>query len=538
MRYFRSRRFVSASFLLVLFVWILLLSVARENSPTDHEFYPTMTDSVSKVVTGLLVKFCLKPFACTAPAGAKLIPLDPHASIFSPGRYFLVVNTSNFNEAQQAVTDVMLVPRGTVPDGLENWRQSYSFGSKVLWYHTDIDVDTDDKKFICDIDVLFGDKDMVDSRPYWQFQPDPVPLPWTTEVQGHFSLLKLSRLEQAAVVSELDIFNQLKYGGIILAHQPKFKIMQLSDLHFGQDTGACNLKNGPCLSDSRTAAFISNSIAAELPDLIVITGDMIDSKRTKHWKSAILKALAPVLHSRVPFVFTFGDLDVDSLADKPRILQFISSLPNCYNVLPTVGNIHGLTNYNLRVHRSSSPQASPTNINTDHPDMLVSLLDLERNKIDSTQINLLYRMNTIYSSPTMFKLLFFHFPLPNFRPTGKFKLVGSYNEKHVLTTATDNKFRDDIVDCGYHVVSVGHEHENDACVLNEKLDPNNPDRNLNEIWLCYNAVTGDSGLTALDTSYDRKMRIFETDFIKKTLISWKRSELMQAAFDHQMIRQL
>ena len=170
--------------------------------------------------------------------------------------------------------------------------------------------------------------------------------------------------------------------------------------------------------------------------------------------------------------------------------------------------------------------------------MLVSLLDLERNKIDSTQINLLYRMNTIYSSPTMFKLLFFHFPLPNFRPTGKFKLVGSYNEKHVLTTATDNKFRYDIVDCGYHVVSVGHEHENDACVLNEKRDPTNPDRSLNEIWLCYNSVTGDSGLTALDTSYDRKMRIFETDFIKKTLISWKRSELMQAAFDHQMIRQL
>lgn len=500
------------------------------------EGYPSTTSSVSRVVTRLLVKFCLKPFSCSVPDGSSLMALDPHASIFSPGRYFLVVETADFSTATHAVTDVAVVARGKAPEALEKWIQSYSFGAKVLWYKSE--AVTDDVPFVCDVDILFGDKDMIDSRPYWYFQPEAVALPWTTEVLGHFSLLKLSRLQQKQIVYDSDMFGQLQRSGIVLVDRPRFKIMQLSDLHVGQDTGACNLKDGPCLSDERTAKFVSSSIDEEQPNLIVITGDMIDSRRTKHWKSAILKALAPVLASKVPFVFTFGDLDVKELAEKRPLLEFLSSLPNCYNIMPTSPNLHGLTNYNLWVHRTSSLHTPVTNINTEHPDMLVSLLDLENNKIDSSQINLLYRMNHKYSAASIFKLLFFHYPLPNFRPTGKFKLVGSYNEKHALATATDNKFRDDIVDCGYHVVSVGHEHENDACILNEKPDPNNAERSLNEIWLCYNSVTGDSGITALNSGYDRKMRIFETDFIKKTLISWKRSELSRASLDHQMIRQL
>lgn len=536
MRYFRARRVVIVAVAMACFVWVALVATSRKQPEAATAYFPSVTDLMARVVSGVLVKFCLKPFACAVPDNTRMIALDHHASLFSPGRYYLVVATSSPAEARMAVTDVAVVPRGTVPEGdAAHWTQAYSFGAKVLWYKTaPMDATT---SFVCDVDVLFGDSDMADSRPYWQFQLEPMPLPWTAGVQGRLSLLKLSQKEQSDVVDTTEVFNQLRYSGIVLAQGLRFKIMQLSDLHIGQDTGACNVKNGPCQSDNRTAAFVELAIAAEEPHLIVITGDLIDSRRTRHWKLAFLKALAPVLRSGVPFVFTFGDLDVGALEEKLPVLRFLASLPNCYNVVPNAPTVHGLTNYNLRVHRAGS-LASPATINTDHPDMLVSLLDLEDNHIDSTQINLLYRANHDYGLPSMFKMLFFHFPLPNFRPTGKFKLVGSYNEKHTLNTATDVKFRDDIVDCGYHVVSVGHEHENDACLLNEKIDPHNADRNLNEIWLCYNAVTGDSGRTDLDRGYDRKMRIFEADFLKKTLISWKRSELRQTAFDHQMIHQL
>lgn len=132
--------------------------------------------------------------------------------------------------------------------------------------------------------------------------------------------------------------------------------------------------------------------------------------------------------------------------------------------------------------------------------------------------------------------MFFHYPLPNFRPTGKFKLIGSYNEKHHLNTKTSHSYRDDIVNCGYNVISVGHEHENDACVLSEKHHPETKET-LNEAWLCYSGITGDSGVTKLNEDFDRKLRVFEIIFDNKRLISWKRGLNKGIGFDYQIIHQ-
>ena len=96
-------------------------------------------------------------------------------------------------------------------------------------------------------------------------------------------------------------------------------------------------------------------------------------------------------------------------------------------------------------------------------------------------------------------------------PKGKFKIVGSYNEKHELDRKTKLKFHDDIISCGYNVISVGHEHENDACLLSSSSSSSNSDKS---IWLCYNSITGDSGITKLDKQYVRKLRLFEIDFEK------------------------
>ena len=92
---------------------------------------------------------------------------------------------------------------------------------------------------------------------------------------------------------------------------------------------------------------------------------------------------------------------------------------------------------------------------------------------------------------------------------------------------TNVKFHDDIINCGYNVIGVGHEHENDACLISELKD--------NSIWLCYNSITGDSGITRLDNNYVRKLRIFEIDFADKRILSWKRREVDKSTFDYQLI---
>ena len=51
----------------------------------------------------------------------------------------------------------------------------------------------------------------------------------------------------------------------------------------------------------------------------------------------------------------------------------------------------------------------------------------------------------------------------------------------------------------------------------------------------YNSITGDSGITKLDKQYVRKLRLFEIDFEKNRILSWKRKEIDNQPFDYQLI---
>ena len=274
-----------------------------------------------------------------------------------------------------------------------------------------------------------------------------------------------------------------------------------------------------------------------------------------------MKGLSPILERNIPFIFTFGELDEVPLAPlfkpisdekkstdekieeslkvdhdlKLQILNFIATLPNCYNQIinkqeytQKLQNEHGLANYNLKLFR----EVDGKKIDENKPDVLVSVLDSENHAISSTQINSLYRVNQDISTEKPFKLLFFHYPLPNYRPSGEFRNIGTYNIKLPLKKKTDLKFRDDITKLGYHVVSVGHEHDNDACILSEKL--NDKKELQDSIWLCYNSVTGYNGNTVKE-DYDRKVRFFEVDFEKQQMLSWKRTE--SKPMEYQMIYQ-
>lgn len=65
-----------------------------------------------------------------------------------------------------------------------------------------------------------------------------------------------------------------------------------------------------------------------------------------------------------------------------------------------------------------------------------------------------------------------------------------------------------------------------------EIEKNN---DLKKIWLCYNAITGDSGDTKLNKDYDRKVRFYEINLDSRKLFSWKRSELQKKPFDYQLI---
>lgn len=371
------------------------------------------------------------------------------------------------------------------------------------------------------IEILNGDDNFQDHRPYWISSLFPNFMNNKDGIYPYITMMKISDLECDKFEQEVSKFSQLKKLNMIdydESNSSKLKILQISDLHFGLTKGNCdNYLN--CRSDLKTLEFINSTLINEKPNFIVINGDLFDIHRLQQinsvqLKSIVLKSLQPILKHKIPFIITFGDSELDYKSDindfKIMILNLLSTIPYCYNSIPSDQSLHGKTNYNLLVYNQDRTQLA-----------LITILDSELNVLQESQINLIYREN-----PATYKLMFFHYPISQFRPTGKFKIVGGYNEKHPLISNTNKKFLSDIIKCGYNVLSVGHEHENDACLLHEQIDKS--------IWLCYSGIAGDNGETKIDYHYERRVRLFEIDWQNKKLFSWKRKQSGDK-FDYQLI---
>ena len=522
-----------------------------QNSKTNH--YPLS----NRIITDFNIIKCNIYTKCNIPKS--YIQLFPNLNYYHNSKikndYYLIVKYQSLNEATKLITDISTVK---IDDNYEEIKidNQLSLFKKIVISNTQQQIG-DNLPILRSIDILFGNNDLIDSRSYH----NTLHLSKKDSIHTILSLNMMTLNQEKHLNENNQILNDVKNSQLIEIINPRYKIMQLSDLHFGQDLGRCetiinnnNNNNNEeeednnsvvdeekCTSDLKTLKFIEDSINQENPDLIVITGDLIDIHRSIDYKSILLKSLQPILANNIKFIYTFGD-EINDLETKISIISFLSTLPNCLNKLPEDNNdynsLHGLTNYNFQIKRDKQSAS-------------ITILDSQDHYLDDSQINFLYRLNKELKND--YKLLFFHYPIPQFRPKGKFKIVGSYNEKHKLDTKTNIKFHDDIINCGYNVIGVGHEHENDACLLSElkKKKNNNNNNNNNQeltqeeeeekegnsIWLCYNSITGDSGITRLDTNYIRKLRIFEIDFIDNRILSWKRKEIDKTTFDYQLIYQ-
>lgn len=507
--------------------------------------YDTVSQTIKNglVVSDVKVQRCLRGFACSAPQDRlpsfwvkiptklNLYPLKAH-----PFNYYMYVEKTALNDSPRFVLDVQFTVKNAeplTPEGEAKWMSHKIASNSYLWvkYLENMDFAA---PVVRDVNVLFGKHDMIDARQHWKFSPAPVLLPLKQDIHPKISLLTV------AVNDEMLIFNAdqefdsvLKKNEMIVTVDPKFKVLQISDMHVGQDSAKC--VGDDCKFDMRTLNFIKEVISHENDvSFVMFTGDLIDFSRARHFESAILKALAPVLLARIPFVFTFGDSEHEwsNPQTKVNILNFVASLPGCYNKKPSRLNhrIHGLTNGNIKVYRvppsGSAASFDYNKLKLEEPSAVLTYLDSEQMYVDETQSNYLYRLKNQMPAVDL-KMLFFHNPLPNFRPVGKFKLIGSYNEKHKLHTLSSKEFLSDVKKCGYRAVCVGHEHENDSCIWDESDDQT--------ALLCFSGVAGESADTRLDKNFERRLRVFDINFDKKEIVSWKRKSGDNKVVDPQQI---
>lgn len=106
----------------------------------------------------------------------------------------------------------------------------------------------------------------------------------------------------------------LKFG-----ENGKLKIVQFTDIHFQYNSYR---------SDS-VLVLMKNAVAAEKPDLVVLTGDVVCSENTKKAWLALTKIL---VDAGMPWAVVLGNHDVEYELTNKQIIETISALPNCIAV--------------------------------------------------------------------------------------------------------------------------------------------------------------------------------------------------------------
>ncbi|KAH3684458.1 hypothetical protein WICPIJ_004552 [Wickerhamomyces pijperi] len=362
-----------------------------------------------------------------------------------------------------------------------------------------------------DVDGGEDDYGMLEPRDGWRF---------TSGVFRDFNRVRLSiRQGQRSKLIESDT-NHVTKNITIQNESDGFKILQVSDLHFSSNAGVCKDQSetdsySDCKADKKTLQFIEKVLENETPDLVVITGDIINGiDNVEDYQTALLKALSPFITRKIPYAIALGLEDRHKYTPRQKIVQFIDSLP--YSLLTGPDS-------NYAIH-----------INNPQNKLLSTIYILDLYQQTPNQLELL-RSHIPQDSVTKHSLLFQHIPIGKYRPKGTFGIVGQYNEKNKLSSSlTDSKTIQFIQDYQIKAISVGYEHTNDCCIQESDPDTSSP------FWMCYSGVTGEAGYAKIDSNgqiMDRRVRMFKIDWIGSVITSWKRREADNGSevFDYQYI---
>ncbi|KAL5460688.1 hypothetical protein PMIN06_002616 [Paraphaeosphaeria minitans] len=391
---------------------------------------------------------------------------------------------------------------------------------------------SDSKKTITAVDVLFG-ADATESRPGWQLVANGA-IHLDTGGDDKVPHLSIRRGQPEAVKKPVPRITK----------DGKFKIMQISDLHLSTGIRPCrdpepkDYNGGHCDADTRTMEFVERVLDDEKPDMVVLSGDQVNGGTAPDVPSALFKITAVLIERKIPYAAIFGNHDDEGVISRGIQMQLYESLPYSLSEAgPTsidgsmgVGNYfvevlaHGankhsaLTLYFLDTHAYSQEEKKFKGYDWLKPNQIQwfkkAADSLKESHGKYTHIHL--------------DMAFIHIPLPEYGIVENERL-GQWKER-VTAPRFNTHFKDALVEQGIKVVSCGHDHANDYCMLskNQQSDP--------ELWMCYAGGSGFGGYGGYD-GYHRRIRVFEVDTNQARISTWKRLEYGDVAsrLDEQII---
>lgn len=385
--------------------------------------------------------------------------------------------------------------------------------------------------FVTEISVLFGE-DCVDPRPAWRLSKE-----W--------------RLEHSKVPCYLTLRTRdsdphgKKFPTLSASLENPFKIVQLADLHYSVGEGRCRdefPKHENCIADPKTLAFVEKVLDTEKPQLVVFTGDQImGSECVQDSVTALLKVVDPIIKRQIPYAMVWGNHDDEGSLDRWEISKLAQSLPLSLFKIgdhDTNDNSFGVGNY---VHYIYGEDGNP----------LSALYFLDAHKyspnakaysgydwIKEEQWNFFdgYK-DAFVDQKASLSMAFFHIPLPEYlnvdsssSPGTQNPLIGNFKEG-VTAPKYNSKGIATLRELGVKVTSVGHDHCNDYCLLEDSQSPAINER----IWLCFGGAAGEGGYGGYGGT-ERRIRVYQLDFFKRSIVTWKvLNSSPEAPFDHQTL---
>ncbi|KAI1197217.1 calcineurin-like phosphoesterase [Nemania serpens] len=376
---------------------------------------------------------------------------------------------------------------------------------------------SDSKDAVTAVDVLFGD-DAYEVRPNWGIRGTALMLDTNRDVpSAHLTVRRGSHEEPP------------KQPAPRIRDNGKFKIMQLADLHLSTGLGLCRdavpdeYEGGPCEADPRTLDFVSRLLEEEKPDLVVLSGDQVNGDTAPDAQTAIFKYAHLLIKHKIPYVSIFGNHDDEGSLSRAGQMAIIEQLP--YS-LSSAGpdDIAGVGNYYVEVLAQGSSK---------HSALTLYLLDTHSYSPDErhysgydwikpTQIEWfkqtasgLKKKHKEYTHIHM-DLAFIHIPLPEYAIPENLH-VGEVREG-VTAPKYNTHFRDALVEEGVVMVSCGHDHVNEYCMLSTDEENGKP-----ELWMCYGGGAGFGGYGGYD-GYARRARFFDIDMNTARITTYKRLE--------------
>lgn len=368
----------------------------------------------------------------------------------------------------------------------------------VIWIKFGDEHSTD---YIDDIMIFFGE-DIIEPRLDWKLSLGSIHLntKFNLKLSFHQNLINFDD-------SEILLLKESKDGN--------FKILQLSDFHFTENFGNCKnplatINDSICQSTSKTLNLIHQFLDLEKPDLVVITGDLVDGFKTFDYEASILKVLSPFISRKIPYAIALGEMDTNKFVPRFDLIEFIASLP--FSILSNLNkNTNSeISNYNITI----------LNENNKIVDM-VYILDIYSD--DNVEILNNFKSNYENSiEKPKLSIEFQHYPIKEYRPKTSFALVGPFEQQGRINVKTDPNTKKILNEMDVKVMSVGYDHDNECCIENN-----------DGFWMCYGGTISQN---AYSKSGDRKIRAFNLNSQTSEIATWKRrqSEPLEV-FDYQII---